>query len=128
MSNRPQEWLPDPEGRHQLRWWDGSQWTEHVSDSGQQGIDELADAAPPPPPGAVARRSGRATAALVLGLVGILVFPVVCSTLAIIFGALALRDMGPDPEVRGRSMAWWGLGLGIAGLLIGIGLIAYRFA
>ena len=55
-------------------------------------------------------------------------FPVVCSTLAIIFGALALRDMGPDPEVRGRSMAWWGLGLGIAGLLIGIGLIAYRFA
>ncbi len=128
MSNRPQEWLPDPEGRHQLRWWDGSQWTEHVSDSGQQGIDELADAAPPPPPGAVARRSGRATAALVLGIVGILVFPVVCSTLAIIFGALALRDMGPDPEVRGRSMAWWGLGLGIAGLLIGIGLIAYRFA
>ena len=128
MSNRPQEWLPDPEGRHQLRWWDGSQGTEHVSDSGQQGIDELADAAPPPPPGAVARRSGRATAALVLGIVGILVFPVVCSTLAIIFGALALRDMGPDPEVRGRSMAWWGLGLGIAGLLIGIGLIAYRFA
>ena len=63
-----------------------------------------------------------------LGIVGILVFPVVCSTLAIIFGALALRDMGPDPEVRGRSMAWWGLGLGIAGLLIGIGLIAYRFA
>ena len=128
MSNRPQEWLPDPEGRHQLRWWDGSQWTEHVSDSGQQGIDELAAAVPPPPPGPVARRSGRATAALVLGIVGILVFPVVCSTLAIIFGALALRDMGPDPEVRGRSMAWWGLGLGIAGLLIGIGLIAYRFA
>ena len=128
MSNRPQEWLPDPEGRHQLRWWDGSQWTEHVSDNGQQGIDELADSVPPPPPGAVARRSGRATAALVLGIVGILVFPVVCSTLAIIFGALALRDMGPDPAVRGRSMAWWGLGLGIAGLLIGIGLIAYRFA
>lgn len=127
MSNRPQEWLPDPEGRHQLRWWDGNAWTEHVSDNGQQGVDELA-ADVPPPPGPVARRSGRATAALVLGIVGILVFPVVCSTLAIIFGALALRDMGPDPEVRGRSMAWWGLGLGIAGLLIGIGLIAYRFA
>jgi len=128
MSKRPQEWLPDPEGRHELRWWDGTQWTEHVSDKGQQGTDPLADAVPPPPPGSGSRRSGRATAALVLGIVGILVFPVVCSTLAIIFGALALRDMGPDPEVRGRSMAWWGLGLGIAGLLIGIGLIAYRFA
>lgn len=128
MSKRSQEWLPDPSGRHQLRWWDGSEWTEHVSDQGTQATDPLAGDAPPPPPGAGARRSGRATAALVLGIVGILVFPVVCSTLAIIFGALALRDMGPDPEVKGRSMAWWGLGLGIAGLLIGIGLIAYRFA
>jgi hypothetical protein len=74
------------------------------------------------------RRSGRATASLVLGIVGILVFPVVCSTLAIIFGALALRDMGDDPGVSGRRMAWWGLGLGIAGLVIGLALIAYRFA
>jgi hypothetical protein len=65
---------------------------------------------------------------LVLGIVGILVFPVVCSTLAIIFGALALRDMGDDPGVSGRRMAWWGLGLGIAGLIIGLALIAYRFA
>lgn len=128
MSKRSQEWLPDPSGRHQLRWWDGNEWTEYVSDQGTQATDPLSGETPPPPPGAGARRSGRATAALVLGIVGILVFPVVCSTLAIIFGALALRDMGPDPEVKGRSMAWWGLGLGIAGLLIGIGLIAYRFA
>ena len=63
-----------------------------------------------------------------LGIVGILVFPVVCSTLAIIFGALALRDIGDDDRIAGRSMAWWGLGLGIAGLVIGLGLIAYRFA
>ncbi len=128
MSKRTQEWLPDPEGRHQLRWWDGTAWTEHVSDQGQQGIAPLSDSTTPPPAGATPRRSGRATASLVLGIVGILVFPVVCSTLAIIFGALALRDMGTDTEVRGRSMAWWGLGLGLAGLLIGIALIAYRYA
>jgi len=128
MSKRTQEWLPDPEGRHQLRWWDGTAWTEHVFDQGQQAIAPLSDSTTPPPPAASPRRSGRATAALVLGIVGILVFPVVCSTLAIIFGALALRDMGTDTEVRGRSMAWWGLGLGLAGLLIGIALIAYRFA
>ncbi len=129
MAMRSQEWLPDPTGRHQLRWWDGGQWTEFVSDKGVQSNDAIAGEMPPPPPaGDDDRRSGRATAALVLGIVGILVFPVVCSTLAIIFGALALRDMGNDPDVKGRSMAWWGLGLGIAGLLIGIALIAYRFA
>jgi hypothetical protein len=129
MSTRSQEWLADPSGRHDLRWWDGARWTEHVSDAGDTSTDQPGEGLPPPPPGAGAtRRSGRATASLVLGIVGILVFPVVCSTLAIIFGALALRDMGDHPEVTGRRMAWWGLGLGIAGLIIGIALIAYRFA
>ncbi|MFM8828482.1 MAG: DUF4190 domain-containing protein [Actinomycetota bacterium] len=134
MSTRPQEWLPDPSGRHELRWWDGTQWTEHVSDAGETSTDpEGMQGQPPPPPrgsepGAQRQRSGRATASLVLGIVGVLVFPVVCSTLAIIFGALALRDIGDRTDIAGRKMAWWGLGLGIAGLIIGIALIAYRFA
>lgn len=133
MSTRAQEWLPDPSGRHQLRWWNGTAWTEHVSDDGDTSTDPPgADLPPPPPadsePGAPQRRSGRATASLVLGIVGILVFPVVCSTLAIIFGALALRDIGDRRDIAGRTMAWWGLGLGIAGLVVGLALIAYRFA
>ena len=103
-------------------------WTRQLRNKGIQGIARMEGTSPPPPPSAAARRSGRATAALVLGIVGVLVFPVVCSTLAIIFGALALRDMGTNENVRGRPMAWWGLGLGIAGLLLGIALIAYRFA
>jgi Protein of unknown function (DUF2510) len=28
------QWYPDPSGRHQLRYWDGSDWTAHVSDDG----------------------------------------------------------------------------------------------
>jgi Protein of unknown function (DUF2510) len=28
------QWHPDPSGRHQLRYWDGSDWTAHVSDDG----------------------------------------------------------------------------------------------
>jgi len=34
-------WLPDPTGRHELRYWDGSQWTRFVSDAGAQGEDAL---------------------------------------------------------------------------------------
>ena len=30
----PPRWAPDPLGRHQYRYWDGTQWTEHVSDNG----------------------------------------------------------------------------------------------
>lgn len=40
-------WHPDPTGRHELRYWDGSQWTEHVSDNGVQStspVDGSSDA------------------------------------------------------------------------------------
>ncbi|MGQ0431687.1 MAG: phospholipid scramblase-related protein [Microthrixaceae bacterium] len=43
MTNPPAEtppnWYPDPLGRHELRYWDGSQWTEHVSSHGRQSVD-----------------------------------------------------------------------------------------
>lgn len=35
----PPNWYPDPLGRHELRYWDGSQWTEHVSSHGRQSVD-----------------------------------------------------------------------------------------
>jgi hypothetical protein len=38
-------WLVDPSGRHEQRYWSGSEWTEHVIDHGVPGTD-------PPPPGA----------------------------------------------------------------------------
>jgi uncharacterized protein (AIM24 family) len=28
-------WQPDPEGRHEYRWWDGQRWTDQVSHRGQ---------------------------------------------------------------------------------------------
>lgn len=40
-------WYPDPFGRHELRYYDGSRWTEHVSSHGRQSID------PPVGPGHV---------------------------------------------------------------------------
>ena len=32
-------WYPDPSTRHQMRYWDGTRWTEHVSDDGLQSSD-----------------------------------------------------------------------------------------
>jgi uncharacterized RDD family membrane protein YckC len=37
----PARWAPDPLGRHQYRYWDGAQWTEHVSDDGLVSTDPL---------------------------------------------------------------------------------------
>jgi hypothetical protein len=35
----PPSWSPDPLGRHELRYWDGNQWTGAVVDGGVPGID-----------------------------------------------------------------------------------------
>jgi uncharacterized protein YxjI len=35
----PAGWYADPLGRHQMRYFDGAQWTEHVSSNGQTSID-----------------------------------------------------------------------------------------
>jgi hypothetical protein len=44
MNNPPPNWYPDPRGEAELRYWDGSQWTEHTH-SGQAAA---APASPPP--------------------------------------------------------------------------------
>ncbi len=46
-------WQPDPTGRHQYRYWDGNQWTNHVADNGVNGVDALSstEAALPPEAG-----------------------------------------------------------------------------
>jgi Protein of unknown function (DUF2510) len=35
----PAGWYADPAGRYELRYWDGTAWTEHVSRAGQQYTD-----------------------------------------------------------------------------------------
>jgi hypothetical protein len=37
----PAGWHPDPMGRHQLRYWDGASWTDHVSDAGVTSTDPV---------------------------------------------------------------------------------------
>jgi hypothetical protein len=35
----PAAWYPDPSKRYELRYWNGTAWTEHVSRAGQQFTD-----------------------------------------------------------------------------------------
>ena len=39
MDGHPAEWAADPTGRHEYRYWDGTTWTNHVSDAGAPGTD-----------------------------------------------------------------------------------------
>ena len=51
----PANWYSDPFGRHELRYWDGAQWTHDVASHGIQGTDAPVVApSGPPATGAVA--------------------------------------------------------------------------
>lgn len=52
QGNPPPNWYPDPKGEAELRYWDGSQWTEHTH-SGETAAAPAPSAPPPstaPPP------------------------------------------------------------------------------
>jgi hypothetical protein len=73
------------------------------------------------PMGAGQRGSGRATASLILGIVGILLcFTIVVPVLAIIFGVMARKEINRSQgTVTGGGKATAGLVLGIVGLVLG---------
>lgn len=70
--------------------------------------------------------SGKAVVALVLGIAGFFVCPVVCSLAAIVVGRSAREEIDTDPRLGGRGMAQAGIVLGIVGLVLGLlGIIIY---
>ncbi len=54
MSSPEPGWNPDPAGRHEYRYWDGTNWTDDVSDNGVTSTDSLAGAGGSPYPGEAA--------------------------------------------------------------------------
>lgn len=40
-SGHGPNWYPDPVGKHEYRWFDGTQWTENVSSHGKQSVDPI---------------------------------------------------------------------------------------
>jgi hypothetical protein len=91
-------------------------------------------ASPPPSPygyaqaPAAQRTSGKAVAALVLGIAGWLVAPFILSVLGIVFGTLARKEIAANPSLGGRGMANWGFWLSITGLAAWVVLIAVLVA
>jgi hypothetical protein len=47
MDGQRADWYPDPDGRHEFRYWNGSAWTEHVADQGQLATDAFAGTSAP---------------------------------------------------------------------------------
>ena len=50
-DNGPAAWLADPAGRAEYRWWDGTQWTDHVATGGVPSVDPAPVPVPPQGPG-----------------------------------------------------------------------------
>jgi uncharacterized membrane protein YvbJ len=71
------------------------------------------------------RKSGHATASLILGLIGIIINP--CLIFAIVFGVIALNKRKKDPNLEGRGQALAGLWIGIIGLVLWILAIFWLF-
>ena len=77
---------------------------------------------------AAQRTSGKAVAALVLGIAGWIVAPFILSVLGIVFGTLARKEIAANPSLGGRGMANWGFWLSITGLAAWVVLIAVLVA
>jgi len=75
----PAGWYEDPSGEHASRYWDGSAWTDHVS-----------EVPPAPSGGAADRKSSAPVLRFVVSLVGLLL-------VASIASALMFAAFGPDP-------------------------------
>ncbi len=67
------------------------------------------------------KSSGKATASLVCGIIGLIVFPVIFSVLAINLGLAAKREISRSGgQLSGEGKATAGIVLGIVGLVFGV--------
>ena len=68
----------------------------------------------------VTKTSGYAIAAFILGIGGLLVFPLVLSIAAIIVAGKAREEIGRDTDITGDGLATAGLVLGWVGVVVGL--------
>lgn len=94
-----QGWFPDPYGRYEYRWFNGTSWTADVSSRGERFVDPYGVVATVPS----RSRNGVATASLVLGVIAVLI-----AWLPVIFAigiVLAIIAIALGVSARGRAKA-----------------------
>lgn len=113
-------WQPDPTGRHEFRYHNGSAWTADVSDGGQRFVDPLIP---------TRQRNVPATVSLVFGAVSLALSPLpfvfvvggLAAVSALVLGWVGLKRSRPTGLGRSRAIA--GLLTGGTGLLaVGLGV------
>jgi ubiquitin-protein ligase len=67
--------------------------------------------------------SGKAVASLIFGIAGVPLLGLLVGWFAVLFGALAFRDINRNPRLRGRKMASYGIGLGAFGIVVWLVLL-----
>jgi len=117
-TSTPPGWHPDPVGGHELRYWDGTTWTAHVSDGGRQSTDALAGLGVPQAQGAGSTGTPKVPVAS-----GIFAWA------AVSVAALAVGSLGPWITLGAISVNGTGHGRdGTVTLVIaGLALIALAF-
>ncbi len=118
-------WYPDPERVAASRFWDGSGWTEHTKGRAPQDAPPVPGTAvdrdqaitgPTPASMSAESKNGMATAALVLGIVALLLDVLLVPTvLAIVFGAIGISRAGTRGGL-GRARAIVAIVLGVVAL------------
>lgn len=123
-------WYPDPDGKPCERFWNGNEWTSDTRplSAGQQVTGVSATLGTPVVMNVVQQgpKNGIGNAALWMGILGLLIFPVVFSVLAIIFGFIGVGRAGRG-EATNKGVALAGLILGFIGLPLSIILWAWAF-
>jgi len=56
MTEHAPDWYPDPGGKHELRYYDGTKWTDDVSNHGRQSTDALLSGGSVPTTGATSEK------------------------------------------------------------------------
>lgn len=109
-------WFEDPTGAHELRYWDGEAWTDHVSDGGAmsrtRGVEGAPLAPPPAParsaPGTTARPSRLVRNSLLIAFASLLVaVPAVLVVVAIASGGADEAVIEPFDNPDAACEAWW---------------------
>jgi hypothetical protein len=114
-ASMPAGWFTNPENAEQLRYWDGSAWTDQVAvragDAPAGPLVSDSDLKWVLPVG----RSGWAISAGYAGLFALIIFP---APIALILSLIAIWDLKKHPEKKGWGRTIFGLVTGVLGTVV----------